>query len=145
MHKKKILVVDDSSTVRKIIQDSLERANLNVGQIIEASNGREALDLVQHNHFDLILTDIDMPVMDGLELIEALNVARKTENTPVVVITKHTSEEGVLRAMEAGARGYIREPFTIEELWEKVAPIVGRKADALERAKSRRNGETLKA
>ena len=83
--------------------------------------------------FDLIVTDIDMPLMDGLELLEALAYVRSAQNTPVVVITKHTSEEGVLRAMEAGARAYIRKPFTVEDLSEKIEPLL---AEKLETAKT---------
>lgn len=133
MKKRRVLVVDDSSTIRKIIQHSLHQANLNVGDILEASNGREALGMVQRFSFDLILTDIDMPLMDGLELLEALAYVRSARNTPVVVITKHTSEEGVLRAMEAGARAYIRKPFTVKDLSEKIEPLL---LDTLEPAKS---------
>ena len=133
MKKRKVLVVDDSSTIRKIIQHSLRQANLNVGDILEASNGREALGMVQRFSFDLILTDIDMPLMDGLELLEALAYVRNAQNTPVVVITKHTSEEGVLRAMEAGARAYIRKPFTVKDLSEKIEPLL---TDKLEPANS---------
>ena len=133
MKKRRVLVVDDSSTIRKIIQHSLHRANLNVGDILEASNGREALGMVQRFSFDLILTDIDMPLMDGLELLEALAYVRSARNTPVVVITKHTSEEGVLRAMEAGARAYIRKPFTVKDLSEQIEPLL---LDTLESAKS---------
>jgi len=131
--KRRVLVVDDSSTIRKIIQHSLRQANLNVGDILEASNGREALGMVHRFTFDLIVTDIDMPLMDGLELLEALAYVRSAQNTPVVVITKHTSEEGVLRAMEAGARAYIRKPFTVKDLSEKIEPLL---AEKLETAKT---------
>jgi two-component system, chemotaxis family, chemotaxis protein CheY len=130
--KRKVLVVDDSPTIRKIIQHALRQANLNVGDILEASNGREALGMVQRFSFDLILTDIDMPLMDGLELLEALAYVRSAQQTPVVVITKLTSEEGVLRAMEAGARAYIRKPFTVKDLSEKIEPLLN---DKLEPAK----------
>jgi two-component system, chemotaxis family, chemotaxis protein CheY len=123
--KKRVLVVDDSSTIRKIIQHSLRQANLNVGDILEASNGREALGMVQRFTFDLILTDIDMPLMDGLELLEALAYVRSAQGTPVVVITKHTSE--------AGARAYIRKPFTVQDLSEKIEPLL---AEKLEPAKT---------
>ena len=132
MKKRKVLVVDDSPTIRKIIQHALRQANLNVGDILEASNGREALGMVQRFSFDLILTDIDMPLMDGLELLEALAYVRSAQQTPVVVITKLTSEEGVLRAMEAGARAYIRKPFTVNDLSEKIEPLLN---DKLEPAK----------
>ena len=131
--QRKVLVVDDSSTIRKIIKHSLQRTDLHFGEILEASNGREALAMVQRHSFDLILTDIDMPVMDGLELLEALSFVRNAEDTPVVIITKYTSEAGVLRAMEAGARAYIRKPFTIEELWEKIQPLLEPKREVVKR------------
>lgn len=131
-NERKVLVVDDSSTIRKIIKHSLKRTDLRFGEILEASNGREALTMVQRHSFDLILTDIDMPVMDGLELLEALAYVRNAEDTPVVVVTKYTSEVGVLRAMEVGARAYIRKPFTIEELWEKIQPLLEPKKEALQ-------------
>jgi len=74
-----------------------------------------------------------MPVMDGLELLEALAFVRHAEDTPVVVVTKYTSEAGVLRAMEAGARAYIRKPFTIEELWEKIQPLLEPQKEVVKR------------
>ena len=89
--------------------------------------------MVQRFSFDLILTDINMPLMDGLEFLEALAYVRSAQNTPVVVITKHTSEEGVLRAMEAGARAYIRKPFTVEDLSETIEPLL---LESLEPAKN---------
>ena len=133
MKKRRVLVVDDSSTIRKIIQHSLHQANLNIGDILEASNGREALGPVQRFSFDLILTDIDMPLMDGLELLEALAYVRSAHGTPVVIITKHTSEAGVLRAMEAGARAFIRKPFTVKDLSEKIEPLLMEKLQAAEK------------
>jgi two-component system chemotaxis response regulator CheY len=89
--------------------------------------------MVQRFSFDLILTDINMPLMDGLEFLEALAYVRSAQNTPVVVITKHTSEEGVLRAMEAGPWGYIRKPFTVEDLSETIEPLL---LESLEPAKN---------
>ena len=130
MKKKRVLVVDDFPTIRKIIQHSLRQANLNVGDILEASNGREAHGMVQRFNFDLIVTDIDMPLMDGLELLEALAYVRSAQGTPVVVITKLTSEEGVLRAMKAGAQAYIRKPFTVKDLSEKIEPLLLEKLES---------------
>ena len=90
MKKRRVQVVDDSSTIRKIIPHSLHQASLPVGDILEASNGREALGMAERFTFDLILTDIDRPLMD----------VQSAQGTPVVVITKDASEEGVLRGME---------------------------------------------
>ena len=90
--------------------------------------------MVERFTFDLILTDIDMPLTEGLELLEALAYVRSAQGTtPVVVITEHTSQEGVLRAMEAGARAYIRKPFTVKDRSEKNEPLL---ADKLETAKT---------
>jgi two-component system chemotaxis response regulator CheY len=94
--KKRKVVLSTSSTIRKITQNSLRQANLNVGDILEASNGREALGMVQRFTFDLTLTDIDMPLMDGLELRKCW-LMFAGPRTPVVVITEHTSQEGALR------------------------------------------------
>ena len=74
-----------------------------------------------------------MPLMDGLELLEELAYVRRDQGTPVVVIREHTSQEGVLRAIEAGARAYIRKPFTVKDLSEKIEPLL---ADKLETAKT---------
>jgi CheY-like chemotaxis protein len=80
---------------------------LEIGYIPEASNGREALATVRRHCFDLILTDIDMPIMDGLQPFEALTYLRGAENTPVVAITKPTSKAVLLRSMDARARAYL--------------------------------------
>jgi two-component system, chemotaxis family, chemotaxis protein CheY len=88
--------------------------------------------MVQRFSSDLILTDIDMPLMDGLELLEALASVRNAQNTPLV-ITKHTSEEEVLRATEAGARAYIRKPSRVEDLFDKIEPLL---VESLEPAKN---------
>jgi DNA-binding NarL/FixJ family response regulator len=74
-----------------------------------------------------------MPLMDSLELLEALAYVRRAQGTRVVVITEHTSQEGVLRAIEAGARAYIRKPFTVKDLSEKIEPLL---ADKLETTKT---------
>ena len=78
-------------------------------------------------------SSIDMPLMDGLELLEALAYVRSAQGTPVVIITKHTSEEGVLRAMEAGAKAFIRKPFTVKDLSEKIEPLLAEKLQTVEK------------
>jgi two-component system, chemotaxis family, chemotaxis protein CheY len=118
------LIVDDSSVMRKIVERCLRQAGIEFSSVLEASNGKEALDLLQTNAVDLILSDINMPVMNGLEFVEALSAVPAVKNVPVVMITTEASESSVLKALSCGARGYIRKPFTPDEVKEHVLPVL---------------------
>ena len=118
------LIVDDSSVMRKIVERSLRQAGLGIAQILEAGNGAEALAAVQANKVDLILCDINMPVMDGLEFVKQLAGMENAKGVPVVMITTEGGETHVVQALSAGARGYIRKPFTPEQVKEHVLPLV---------------------
>jgi two-component system chemotaxis response regulator CheY len=119
-----VLIVDDSSVMRKIVERSLRQAGLELSKVSEANNGAEALALVQENSFDLILTDINMPTMDGLEFVRQLQSVENAKGVPVVMITTEGSESRVVEALSCGARGYIRKPFTADQVKEHVAPLV---------------------
>ena len=119
-----VLIVDDSSVMRKIVERSLRQAGLELGKVLEANNGAEALALVQENSFDLILSDINMPTMDGLEFVRQLQSVENAKGVPVVMITTEGSESRVVEALSCGARGYIRKPFTADQVKEHVAPLV---------------------
>jgi two-component system chemotaxis response regulator CheY len=121
------LIVDDSSVMRKIVERSLRQAGLSLVQVLEASNGAEALAVVQGNKVDLILCDINMPVMDGLEFVKALAGVENAKGVPVVMITTEGSEGHVVQALSAGARGYIRKPFTPDQVKEHVLPVLAGK------------------
>jgi two-component system, chemotaxis family, chemotaxis protein CheY len=121
------LIVDDSSVMRKIVERSLRQAGLSLAQVFEASNGAEALAAVQANKLDLILCDINMPVMDGLEFVKALAGVENAKGVPVVMITTEGSEGHVVKALSAGARGYIRKPFTPDQVKEHVLPVLAGK------------------
>jgi two-component system chemotaxis response regulator CheY len=121
------LIVDDSSVMRKIVERSLRQAGLVIAQVIEAGNGAEALAAVQANEVDLILCDINMPVMDGLEFVKQLSQIDKAKAIPVVMITTEGSEGHVVQALSAGARGYIRKPFTPDQVKEHVVPVLAGK------------------
>jgi len=108
------LIVDDSSVMRKIVERSLRQAGINLSQILEAGNGAEALSILAEHRVDLILCDINMPVMDGPEFIKRLPGVTNAKNVPVVMITTEGSEAHVVQALSCGARGYIRKPFTAE-------------------------------
>jgi two-component system, chemotaxis family, chemotaxis protein CheY len=122
------LIVDDSSVMRKIVERSLRQAGLNIVQVLEASNGAEALAVMQNNQVDLVLCDINMPVMDGLEFIKQLGALENAKKVPVVMITTEGSEGHVVQALSAGARGYIRKPFTPDQVKEHVLPVLAGKS-----------------
>ncbi|HET7108454.1 MAG TPA: response regulator [Candidatus Acidoferrum sp.] len=125
MSKLRVLIVDDSSVMRKIVERSLRQAGLDLGDVLEAGNGAEALAEVNKAKFDLILSDINMPAMDGLEFLKNLANVESAKGTPVVMITTEGSESRVVEALSVGAKGYIRKPFTPEQVKERVAPLLG--------------------
>src|SRR5271166_515993 len=122
------LIVDDSSVMRKIVERCLRQAGMDLGQVLEASNGAEALALVSENTCDLILSDINMPVMDGLEFVRHLKEVESTKKIPIVMITTEGGEKSVLEALSLGAKGYIRKPFTPDQVKEHVIPVLGGKS-----------------
>jgi two-component system chemotaxis response regulator CheY len=123
--KLKVLIVDDSAVMRKIVERALRQAGLEIGEVLEASNGAEALVEVEKGSLDIILSDINMPVMDGLEFLKNLNKVEAGKGVPVVMITTEGSEARVVEALSVGAKGYIRKPFTPEQVKERVAPLIG--------------------
>ena len=122
------LIIDDSSVMRKIVERSLRQAGIDLKQVLEAGNGAEALAVLQENPVDLILCDINMPVMDGLEFMKQLPGAANANGVPVIMITTEGSESHVVQALSCGARGYIRKPFTPEQVREHVVPVLGGKS-----------------
>ena len=102
MKKLKVLIVDDSTVMRKIVERSLRQAGLDLGEVLEASNGAEGLAEVQKGHLDLILSDINMPAMDGLEFLRSLASVELAKGVPVVMITTEGSEARVVEALSMG-------------------------------------------
>ncbi len=125
MSQIRALIVDDSSVMRKIVERSLRQAGIDLSSVIEAGNGVEALGLLDSNTVDLILCDINMPVMDGLELVRHIQTVDKLRGVPVVMITTEGSESNVIQALSLGAKGYIRKPFTPDQVKEHVLPVLG--------------------
>ncbi len=121
------LIVDDSSVMRKIVERSLRQAGLDIGEVMEAGNGMEALAALQKKKPDLILSDINMPSMNGLEFVKQLQNVAGMKDVPVVMITTEASESHVVEALSYGAKGYIRKPFTPEQVKEHVLPLVTKK------------------
>ncbi len=124
MGEVRALIVDDSSVMRKIVERTLRQAGLNLAVVLEAGSGAEALEVLKAKQVDLILSDINMPVMDGLEFVRQIRAQNLASGIPVVMVTTESSEEHVKQAIQAGARGYIRKPFTAEQVKERVLPLV---------------------
>jgi two-component system, chemotaxis family, chemotaxis protein CheY len=118
------LIVDDSSVMRKIVARALQQGGVTIAEIFEAGNGSEALDVLRREKVDLVLSDINMPVMDGLEFVRQLRSVENAVGVPVVMITTEGSESHVMEAISCGARGYIRKPFTPDQMKEHVLPLL---------------------
>jgi two-component system, chemotaxis family, chemotaxis protein CheY len=125
MREIRALIVDDSSVMRKIIERTLRQAGLESLTVHEAGSGSQALEVLEVKPVDLILSDINMPLMDGLEFLRQIRARNLADGVPVVMITTESSEEHVKQAIQAGARGYIRKPFTAQQVKERVLPLVG--------------------
>ena len=124
MPEVRTLIVDDSSVMRKIVERSLRQAGLDTLVVFEAGSGIDGLELLKVEHVDLILSDINMPSMVGLEFLRQIRAQNLAPGVPVVMITTESSEEHVKQAILAGAQGYIRKPFTPEQVKERVLPLL---------------------
>jgi len=119
-----VLVVDDSAAIRKILQRVLRQTGMPIGNIHEAGDGQEALSVLKSQTVNLVLTDINMPKMDGLQLLAAIKAQDDWRDLPVVMITTEGGEAKVSEALRLGARGYVRKPFTAEQIKEKLAGLL---------------------
>ncbi len=117
-----VLIVDDSSTMRKIISRALRQAGIEVDEIYEAADGIEGLNSLSSNSVGLILSDINMPNMDGLEFIR--QVRANGSNVPIVMITTEGGEDIIREAINSGACDSIKKPFTPDQLNEKLGGLL---------------------
>ena len=121
------LIIDDSAVMRKVVERALRQAGLDLTEVLEAGNGEEALHVLRNDaagSLALIMSDVNMPVMDGLQFLELRRDEKLAPGVPVVMITTEGSEEAVLRAISAGAQGYICKPFTAEQVKARVLPLI---------------------
>jgi two-component system chemotaxis response regulator CheY len=115
-----VLIVDDSAAIRKILQRMLGQAGLPLGKILEAGDGVEALAKLKAQPVQLILSDINMPNMDGIQLLSMLKASADFKSVPVIMITTEGGEAKVMEAVQLGAAGYVRKPFTADQIKEKL-------------------------
>jgi two-component system chemotaxis response regulator CheY len=119
-----VLIVDDSAAIRKILQRVLRQADVSLGEIWEAGDGVEALDLMKSQNVGLVLSDVNMPNMDGLQLLAEIKNQDHLKSVPVVMITTEGSQNKVMEALNLGASGYVRKPFTADQIKEKLVGVI---------------------
>jgi two-component system, chemotaxis family, chemotaxis protein CheY len=111
-----VLLVDDSSSIRAIIKKIIKMSGFDVGEFLDASDGQEAMAVLRQNPVDIVLTDINMPNMNGLDLIARMKDNPDLAGIPVVVVSTEGSEKMMAEAMALGAVGYVKKPFVPEEI-----------------------------
>ncbi len=121
----KILIVDDSITVRAVLQKALRITNLDITGIYEAANGLEAMKVLAAQDIDIVFTDLVMPEMNGEEFIAKLSRDGLTDKLPVIVISSAGGTLRVERLRELGVRGFVHKPFTPEQIEELVIEHTG--------------------
>jgi len=119
------LIVDDSPVMRKVIIKTVRLSGVDIGDMYEAGNGIEGLEEARNNWVDLILTDINMPEMDGIAFIKKLKEDEVLKSIPVIVISTEGRDEVVKEAMAYGANDYITKPFRPEEIGNNVLKVLG--------------------
>ena len=120
----KILVVDDFSTMRRIIKNLLR--DLGFTNVSEADDGSSALPMLQNGRFELLITDWNMPGMQGLDLLKAVRTDERLRDLPVLMVTAESKRDQIVAAAQAGVNGYIVKPFTAQTLKEKLDKIFER-------------------
>jgi two-component system chemotaxis response regulator CheY len=120
-----ILIVDDSKTIRSVIKKTLDIAGVPVGDLYEAENGKEALDLMNSNWIDLIFADINMPVMSGIEMVKKMSEDNILDKTPVIIVSTEGSKTRIDDLLELGVRAYLRKPINPEDLRNIVKEVMG--------------------
>jgi len=119
-----VLIVDDSAAIRKILQRVLRQAEIPLATVYEAGDGVEALAILKNQKVGLVLSDINMPNMDGLEFLTQVRAVEAWAKLPVVMVSTEGSHAKVLEAVERGATGYVRKPFTADQIKEKLAGLI---------------------
>ncbi|MBX3643248.1 MAG: response regulator [Rubrivivax sp.] len=122
----KFLVVDDFSTMRRIVRGLLKELGCN--HVSEAEDGAVAMGMLRSQHFDFVISDINMPNMDGFQLLEAIKAEESLRQLPVLMVTAEARKEDIVRAAQNGAAGYIVKPFSKGTLEDKVQRILQKMA-----------------
>lgn len=120
-----ILLVDDSATIRSMVKRTIQMIGLNVREIFEASNGIEALAQLADHDVAVMLVDINMPTMSGIQLLTRMKQNDRLKHIPIVIASTEGSQQRIEQVMELGVFGYVRKPFQPEQLRDVLTPLLG--------------------
>lgn len=121
---KSLMIADDSATMRKIIMRTIRMSGLTFGRTEEAGNGMEALEKLKENPVDVMLCDVNMPEMNGSELVKKIHQEALCQNMKIVMVSTESSPDFINEIMKEGADAYITKPFTPEQFQEKLSPLM---------------------
>jgi two-component system chemotaxis response regulator CheY len=121
----RVLIVDDSPVMRTFIRRTIVLSGMEGAEILEASDGREALNLLREQWVDVVLTDINMPSMDGEQLVRCLEADDLLKSVPVVIVSTDSTESRMRQMLALGARGYVKKPFLPETLRGELERVLG--------------------
>jgi two-component system chemotaxis response regulator CheY len=120
-----VLIVDDSVAMRAIIKKIINISGFKMNQCFEAGNGREALEQLKQNWVDVIISDVNMPEMNGLEMLQVLNQDPLYQNISVIMVSTEGSSERISQAIQGGAKGFIKKPFLPEDIRRVLYNVIG--------------------
>jgi len=120
-----VLIVDDSEIIRSVLQRTLNMAKIPLSNVYHAANGREGMDILDNYWIDLVMTDLNMPVMSGFEMIDIMHTRNDLNLIPIVVISTEGSALRIDELKESGVKGYLRKPFTPESICTTLRQILG--------------------
>ncbi len=124
-----ILVVDDSLPMRGVLKKTLRAAGYGASEFLEAENGEKALELLGQAPVDIVITDFNMPVMNGLEMLDAMQAKEEMRRIPVIVVSTEGSLEKVTQIINQGASGYVKKPFSPEQIRDLLIELLGEPSD----------------
>lgn len=120
-----VLIVDDSNSIRAVIKKIVGLSGFQMDKCIEAGNGRQAMELLADNWVDVIISDINMPEVNGLELLDLLSQNETLKEIPVIMITTEGSDQRMKEAFSRGAKGFVKKPFLPEEIKKVLYEVIG--------------------
>lgn len=126
---KNVLIVDDSATMRQMVRRTMVLACLDIDEVYEAANGIEGLAALAEHEIAVILLDINMPTMNGMQLLARMKSHPELKSIPIVIASTEGSEQRISELVQAGAYGYVRKPFHPEQLRDVLKPLLGVKDD----------------
>lgn len=118
-----ILIVDDSSVMRKMISKTIKISGIGIDTIFEAENGKEGLELLNQHWIDVLFIDVNMPIMDGMEMLDHVRNRPDTKDLPILIVSTESNEKRI-REIDQKKAGFVHKPFTPEVLREKIEEVL---------------------